>query len=242
MDLYEKLKEYFTGLAREKGIENEEIEVSFRLLEGIDVLGETSRKDYPLLTGKEKMLEAEFGGAKGQAFTLAGSVFHGTIQDIMKLDLEKEYDRGIFVAALNAVMKHFNLISGTIQCKGEEPEECAGELTKKFSEKKDKRIAVIGFQPAFIEALAKADFNIRVLDLNPENIGSDRLGVLIEDGVKEYEDVVDWAEVILCTGSTIVNGTIKDYIDLNKDVYFYGNTIAGPAKVLGLNRICCKAV
>ncbi len=242
MDLYEKLKEYFTGLAREKGIENEEIEVSFRLLEGIDVLGETSRKDYPLLTGKEKMLEAEFGGAKGQAFTLAGSVFHGTIQDIMKLDLEKEYDRGIFVAALNAVMKHFNLIDGTIHCKGEEPEECAAKFIEKISEKKDKRIAVIGFQPAFIEALAKADFNIRVLDLNPENIGSDRLGVLIEDGVKEYEDVVDWAEVILCTGSTIVNGTIKDYIDLNKDVYFYGNTIAGPAKVLGLNRICCKAV
>lgn len=241
MDLYIKLKEYFTKLVKEKKIEKEEIEVSFRLLEGIDVLGDTKRKDYPLLTGKEKILEAEFGGAKGQAFTLAGSAFHGTVQDIINLELEKEYDRGLFIAALNAVMKHFDLIKGTVHCKGEEPEECACELVEIFKEKKDTRIAVIGYQPAFIEALVKTGFKIRVLDLNKENIGSRNLGVLIEDGVKDYEEIVDWADLILCTGSTIVNGTIIDYIDLDKDVYFYGNTIAGPAKILGLKRICNKA-
>ena len=103
MDLYEKLKLYFIDLVKEKGIEEDEVEVSFRLLEGIEVLGETRRKDYPLLTGKEKILEAEFRGAKGQAFTLAGSIFHGKIKDVLELELDEDYNRGIFIACLNVV-------------------------------------------------------------------------------------------------------------------------------------------
>lgn len=103
------------------------------------------------------------------------------------------------------------------------------------------KIAVIGYQPAFIEALVKEGFTIRVLDLNIENIGTDNLGVLIEDGVKDYSDVVQWADIILCTGSTL-NGAIENFVGLDKEVYFYGNTIAGPSKVLGLRKICKEGI
>ena len=242
MDLYEKLKLYFKDLVKEKGIEEDEVEVSFRLLEGIEVLGETRRKDYPLLTGKEKILEAEFRGAKGQAFTLAGSIFHGKIKDVLELELDEDYNRGIFIACLNAVMSYFGLIKGTVHCKNNEPEECACMLTRDFKNHSSRKIAVIGYQPAFIEALVKEGFTIRVLDLNIENIGTDNLGVLIEDGIKHYSDVVQWADIILCTGSTIVNGTIENFVGLDKEVYFYGNTIAGPSKILGLRRICKNAL
>ena len=90
--------------------------------------------------------------------------------------------------------------------------------------------------------MVKEGFTIRVLDLNIENIGTDNLGVLIEDGIKHYSDVVQWADIILCTGSTIVNGTIENFVGLDKEVYFYGNTIAGPSKILGLRRICKNAL
>ena len=62
-------------------------------------------------------------------------------------------------------------------------------------------------------------------------------GVTIEDG-QNYEEAIAWATVILCTGSTIINGTITHFSEAGKPVYFYGTTIAGAAVILGLQRLC----
>ena len=88
-----------------------------------------------------------------------------------------------------------------------------------------------------IEQLHTAGFTMRVLDLNPDNIGDVRYGVTIEDG-EDYEKAIEWATVILCTGSTIINGTITHFSEAGKPVYFYGTTIAGAAVILGLQRLC----
>ncbi|KUK31194.1 MAG: Uncharacterized protein XD63_1543 [Thermoanaerobacterales bacterium 50_218] len=52
---------------------------------------------------------------------------------------------------------------------------------------------------------------MRVLDLDPDNRGKTKYGVLIEDGEKDLDEVINWAEVLLVTGSTVVNGTIVNF-------------------------------
>ncbi|WP_236887593.1 hypothetical protein [Metaclostridioides mangenotii] len=59
-----------------------------------------------------------------------------------------------------------------------------------------------------------------------------------EDGIKDYKDVVEWADVIICTGSTLCNHSIVNFLFLEKPVYFYGTTIAGASEILGLDRLC----
>ena len=97
------------------------------------------------------------------------------------------------------------------------------------------RIAFIGYQPAMIERLSET-FSLRVVDLDKDNIGASRFGLVIE-GPEKTEDVLSWGDVILATGSTCVNGTIDTFLD-NKPVVFYGVTIAGMAALRGYPRYC----
>lgn len=241
MNIYEKLKEYFDNLIAEKNIQNDDISIYIKTLSTKQAIGEPIRQDYPLLNGKEVLLEANYKNSLGQAFTSARSSGVLKLNDISKLRIGvDEYDTAIFIATLNAIMLHFNLINNTVHCKNEEPEMCAGQIAKYFDKYKDKKILLIGYQPAMIEHIKKAGFNLRVLDLNPENIGSTRYDVKIEDG-KNFEEAIIWSDVILCTGSTIINSSIKNFLNLEKTVYFYGTTISGPALILGLNRLCFEA-
>ena len=53
--------------------------------------------------------------------------------------------------------------------------------------------------------------------------------------------LVEWSEVGLATGSSIVNGTIeiiRRFTDDNKPLVFFGNTISGTAALLDLDRLC----
>jgi hypothetical protein len=60
----------------------------------------------------------------------------------------------------------------------------------------------------------------------------------MEDGAAAMQSAIDSADLILCTGSTLCNGTIVDYMLPDKDVLFFGTSAAGAAKLLGLSRIC----
>ena len=63
--------------------------------------------------------------------------------------------------------------------------------------------------------------------------------MLVEDGSKVYDDVVNrYADLILCTGSTVCNGTIVDYIDIDTEVLFFGTTLSGSAVLMDLKRVC----
>lgn len=76
-----------------------------RALSPEEAIGITERKDFPILTGKDVMVQAECAGAKGQAFTDAPAIFNGTLQQVYQLDLSGDsQNRGIFIASLNAVM------------------------------------------------------------------------------------------------------------------------------------------
>ncbi len=199
----------------------------------------TQRKDFPILTGKEIMLEAYFKDAVGQAFTDSPAAFNGKLSDMMELDIENDpYAKGLFIASLNAIMKYLGLAEETIHCKNQEVEECAQKFITFIKEHYgNPKIALIGFQPALLDNFSKV-YKLRVLDLNPDNIGKKKYGVLVEDGITAYQDAINWADLILCTGSTICNGSVVNFIDIGKPVIFYGTTIAGAAKMLGLKRAC----
>lgn len=238
--IYKQLLDYYNKLIEDKNIEMEEVSLYIKTLTPEEAIGNPKRRDYPLLNGKEALIEANYKGSLGQAFSSARAEFNGRLSDISKLDIGfNTYDNAIFIAVLNALMKHFGLIEGTVHCKDEEPEECSCEIARTISSMGDKKVLLIGYQPSMIEALVNESVNLRVLDLNPENIGEERYGVSIEHG-DIYPEAIEWCDIILCTGSTIVNGSIVNFLG-EKPAYFYGTTIAGPAVILGLNRFCFKA-
>lgn len=236
--IYEKIKEKFISLIKENNLLKEEITVKTKVLTAEEAIGNPNRQDYPLIKGKEKLMQADYKGFYGQAFTDMPGNFRGTVEEVINLPLDSNYNRGVFIAALNAIMSFLGKGEGFIHCKDEEPESCSKELVDYIKKTYgDKRIALIGFQPAFLESLSK-NFDMRVLDLDKDRIGTKEYGVLIEDGEKKKEEVLNWCEIIVSTGSTIVNQTIENYMFCEKPTIFYGTTIAGTAKLLGLEKFC----
>lgn len=240
--LYGTLKDKFQAILKEYGGEEEILSVSCRALAPEEAIGTTKRKDFPILAGKDVMIQAEYKGVRGQAFTEAPVFFEGTLGEILELDIQgNPHERSIFIAALNAVMAYLGLCKGTVHCRTDGPERCAGDMEEylKKNYPKVKRIALIGYQPALLEMLAKSPYEVRVLDLNPANVGQVRYGVLVEDGEAVKDEIRNsYGELILCTGSTICNGTMADYLDIKPEVLFYGTSAAGAAKLLGLKRVC----
>jgi uncharacterized protein (DUF4213/DUF364 family) len=225
------------------GLSTEKVEIHARGLSPEEAIGDTGRKDFPLLKGREVLLQAEYRQTFGQAFTDSPSCFKGTLRDIMDLDIiHNAHDRGLFIAALNAVLRSLSLAEGTVHCRGEEPELCAASFVQRLKAEFQKpKIAVVGFQPALVDFLSWS-FEVRVLDLDPENIGNRKGRVLIEDGKEKYSEVIfNWADLVICTGSTASNGSLGDYVDIGKEVIFYGTTIAGTAALLGLKRWCFRS-
>jgi len=63
-------------------------------------------EDFSILKGTERMMQAEFSGCFGQAFTDRYGDFEGTLQDVLAMELTNNYRRATFVATLNAAMRH----------------------------------------------------------------------------------------------------------------------------------------
>ena len=237
--LYETLRAALAAALEEHGLTGWAVTVRARGLTPEEAIGRTQRTDYPILTGKEVMLMADFRGAMGQAFTDAPAHFEGSLDQVLALDLEGDpHSRGLFIATLNAVMKYLGRADNTVHCRDGGPELCARHMAQWVADAYGApRIALVGFQPALIAALSQR-FPLKVLDLNPDNIGKEKDGCPVLDGASGRQEAVDWADLVLCTGSTLCNGTIVDYLDLDKEVVFFGTTLAGAAPILGLKRAC----
>lgn len=237
MNLYLDLKERFKKMAEEHNFFDEAITVvSARTLSPEEAIGKPERKDFPLLKGKEVMVEATFRGGRGQAYTDMPGDFKGSIKDILALPLSDNLQRAVFIASLNAVMRSFDYISTSTHCKDKEPAICAEKLTEHIKNLYgNPKIAFVGFQPAMIEKLSQS-FHIRVVDLDEGNIGREKFGLIIE-GPEKTDEILLWGDIIMATGSTSVNGTIKTFLG-KKPVIFYGVTVAGIAKLYGYEKYC----
>lgn len=240
--LYNTLKREFRRIVETNHLFADEINITSVLLTPEEAIGAPKRTDFPILLGKESMISAEYGKEKGQAYTSAACAFSGTLEEILAFDIEHdEHNRALFIAALNAVTKKLGLSDHTVHCKNGEPDDCAVEMEAYIRRVYgNPKITQVGYQPALLERLSRA-FSMRILDLNADNIGKVRFGVKVEHGVEDFADAVSWADLILCTGSTLCNGTIVNFLNLDKEVLYFGTTLSGAAPILGLKRACFQS-
>lgn len=231
------LLDKFRDIVTEHNFASEEVSISGTVLTNEEAIGNPDRKDFPLLTGKERLMQAEFKGFKGQAFSDMPGPFSGTIASIIEKEPETNWERAVLIATVNAVCAFLGIADNTIHCKDNEPEECAGQLVahvkKNFGNPK---IALVGLQPSMLEALAK-HFTVRNLDLDKDKIGDIKFGVEIEDGFAKKDQVLDWCDLIIATGSTCANGSIVNYLN-QKPALFYGTTVSGTAALMNIPRFC----
>jgi hypothetical protein len=214
------------------------ITVKARALSTEEAIGNPEADDFPLMKGKERLMQAEIEGAAGQAFTDQYGNFEGKLKDILLSDLTNNFRMAIFIASINAALRHMGLIKGTIHCKDKEPMECADALGKHIlSEYGTPKIVQIGFQPRFVKVLSGIT-ELRVIDLDKDNIGTKKFNIIVE-GPENTDDAINWADLLLVTGTTIANGTIEKFLN-KKPVLFYGTTIAGAAHLMGWKRFCAK--
>jgi hypothetical protein len=236
--IYDQIKEAFSRICQKHQLMDRPVQVTARALSVEEAIGDPEADDYPLQQGRERLMQADFLGSSGQAFTDRYGNYQGLLRDIIDMPLTNNYRRAIFVATLNAVLRHLNLTDRTIHCHDKEPGECATELADYIAQEYGPvKITQIGFQPAMVEALGR-NFSLRVLDLDPDNIGREKRGVRIE-GPDTAAAAIAWADLLLVTGTTIVNGTIEPFLT-GKPVLFYGTTIAGAADLMGWRRFCAR--
>ncbi len=234
MSIYKEMQEALNKLALENNILESTIEINCKALSAKEAIGDTEHDDYPIHKGKEVMVEATFNSAKGQAFTDCYETGSYKVKELISMDLNDNKSRASFVSSINAIWKYYGKAEKTIHCRDKEPVECAGELHKYYDF--NKRTLLIGLQPRFLEILA-GNGEVRVLDLDKDNIGKKIAGVEIENGAK-FNEVLEWSEQIFATGSTLCNGTLQGIIDSGKPTTFFGVTIAAAAEIFGLNTYC----
>ena len=244
MDVLEEAKERLLQLCRERAVELRR-PIVVRPLSPDEAIGAKAANGFVIKKGRERVIEAAFTAALGQAFTDHPSEWSGTLEDMFALDLSNVPERAVFVAGMNAVLRGLGVADGTVHCRDEEPTRCGAELAQMIEQEFGKvRVGLIGLQPAIVAALAET-FGpglVCVVDLNPENIGTKKSGVPVWDGGTDLPRLVDSCEIALATGSSIVNGSINEIIDCfkqaGKPLIFFGNTISGAAALLALRRLC----
>lgn len=235
--VHDRLRIFLLDLIAEHGFGGEEIRVSARSLTPEEAIGTPDDDDYPLLKGKERVMEADFRGSRGHAYTDLFGNYTGTLAEIADLAPVNNFKRAVFISTLNAVMSHLGLIEKAIHCRDSEPPECAGYLDDFLKDNvQGDKVLLVGLQPRILEALSR-HYRVRAVDLDPGNIGNKKSGVVIEPP-ELTEELMDWPDFFMVTGTTVVNGSIDDFIGLDRPVIFYGVSIAGPAAVLGLTRFC----
>jgi len=236
-----KLKE----IVEQEGLSDITVSVLVKPLTPEEAIGKPGRRDFPIIEGKERVIEAQVLGAKGHAFTDSPAESVGKLGEILNLPLETNKNRAVYIATLNAVLRYLGIAEKTVHCKDEEPEKCAKEIASHILKHWGKvRVGLVGLNPA-IAAMLIDTFgveNVKITDLNKQNIGSAKYGVQIWDGRGKTADLVRQSDVVIITGTTLVNDTFDSVMqqvrNYGKDYLIYGVTGAGVCKLMGLDRIC----
>jgi uncharacterized protein (DUF4213/DUF364 family) len=119
--------------------------------------------------------------------------------------------------------------------------ECGLDLLEFLEGYRGVRIALVGFQPVRARCCSER-CELKILDLDVENVGRETFGVVVLDGGTDTEDALRWCDLALVTGTTVVNGTIEAILEVARaKAVFYGISIAGVAELLVLERFCPKS-
>ena len=239
--MYTEIKEKFLKIIEQYNLSDETVLIRAKTLTPEEAIGDPEGDDFPILKGHERLMQAEVRGCFGQAFTDMYGNFDGTLQDVLNMKLDNNFRRAIFIASLNAVMRSLGMIEGSVHCKDSGPEECGRELVKFLKQYGRSKIALIGFQPVHARCCLEGH-ELKILDLDKENIGNEKYGVIVQDGSQNVDEVLKWCDLALVTGTTVVNGTIGPILEMApQKLVFYGISIAGVAQLFDLNRFCPKS-
>lgn len=236
MRCFDLLRNVFQSLVQKNCWQNKSVNVRVKTLTPEEAIGNPEHQDYPLIKGKERMMEADFLGSRGQAFTDMYGAFSGSLAEVGVMKLENNYRRAIFLATLNAVARHLGIVGKTVHCRDDQPPKCSEELANYMRERFGRpKVALVGLQPRMAETLAQ-QFELRVTDMDPDNVGLTKFGIRI-GGPEQTADNISWCDVALVTGTTLTNDSIRELL-IGKPTVFYGVTIAAPAHFLNLTRFC----
>lgn len=235
-NVYERMRKVLAEMAEEVGLETD-VEVSVGPLEVKDAIGTPKRKDYPLQKGKEKLMEAAVLGSRGQAYTDMYGNYHGTLSDVIALELKDNFQRAVFLSTLNALLRHLKRIENTRHCRDEYLEHCGRGIVEYIKERVGApRVWLVGMQPRLLENLSM-HFQIKVTDMDPDNIESKKSGAVIENP-SAADEISKWCNLIVATGTIFVSNTFEEILSCGKPVVLYGVTAAAPAHILGIQRYC----
>ena len=111
MNFYQEIKERFSRLIPDDALWSSTVNViNIRPLTPQEVIGKPDRDDFPLLKGKEVMIQADFKGSLGQAFTDMPGNFKGSLREIFQLPLTSNFERAVFISTINAVLRYLGYI------------------------------------------------------------------------------------------------------------------------------------
>lgn len=233
------------AIAEQESLLDADVTVLARPLTPQEAIGNPGRRDFPIIIGKERVVEAVLRGSRGHAYTDSPKEFVGTLKDVLNFGLGTNQERAIYVATINALLGRLEMVDRTVHCKDEEPEECAVEIAATLLEKYGRvKVGLIGLNPAILERLVDSfgRDHVHVTDLNRDNIGQLRFGVEVWDGDERTEDLIDASDVVVFTGTTLVNNTfdrIWSRIQARRKNYVvYGVTAAAVSLLLGIDRVC----
>jgi hypothetical protein len=237
--ILEQIRSKLKILTDERKIDDQQITITCKALTPEEAIGNPLHDDYPIQLGKERLIEAEFMGRRGQAFSDSYFNYKGSVKDILSLKLDTNARRAIFVSSLNAILAGLGEMPEALHCKNDDLTRCGDYFAAFLADsmpEADKAL-LVGLQPRLLETLVRGKKQVRVCDLNPDNIGAVKCGVTV-DGPERFTKSAHWADAIFATGSTVVNGTIDDIVAANPGTVFYGVTIAGVARLMGLRQFC----
>jgi len=232
--IYQTLKKALYQQAQKHDLFDKPVTIRCKPITPEQAIGTPEEKDYPIIKGKESIVQAEFEEVKGHAFSDSYGDNNYTLKQILELPLETNRNRADFIATLNAIYRYLELCDRTVHCRDQEPKTCAKNLDQLFTP--GTKVLLIGLQPRFLEYL-KVNHTVRCVDMDPDNVGSLTHGIIIESP-KATPRAIEWCDVIFATGSTLVNGTLPSFLDAGKPVIFYGVTVAAAACILNIPRYC----
>ena len=137
-EIYGRLKAALHEEIKKNNLAGNSIDITCRALSSKEAIGTPDHDDYPIIKGKEVMIEAVFKGVAGQAFTDEFKNSTYPVENLLEVDHTSTPDRASFIAGLNAVFMHLRLCDKTVHCRDKEPVECAQHLIMQnnFSGKK----------------------------------------------------------------------------------------------------------
>lgn len=244
-EILNKLRAAFVELVDEHDLRSEAVEITASPLSPEEAIGRTGRKDFPLVSGRERLVQARFRAARGVAFTDMPADYSATLGEVLALDLDDNGKRAFFVASLNAVCRHLFDDLKTAHCKDDAPVRCGRDMAADLLERFGRvRVGVVGLNPAIVEGLAAAfgPENVFVADMDLAKVGTTVAGVRIHNGRSQTGALFEFAEVVLATGTTLANATADGIVARAErrgvPLLFYGVTCAAAAQLLGFERMC----